>query len=276
MSCVLLHCIPMKILCELLCINHQALCSQTSMKVSPWQDRILQQATFRSWCWALPTSSEFNLHCKVVVDCGHHAGYELQENKECLPKCNKKESVSICDNYSQYQYMRIQSPERVLYWKQNPKHANICKSCSQFQKTSYQVMSWSKPLLNPIINDLLHDLSMLARMDRDGWRPCQRMRIYSHCPRLVVAQHIFIDFLLLMSGPEILLGCVKQGESKRFELALTLVSNNPALVFIKSWQWSNFCRKTSRECKTCLDWLSSGVKGSPFSLYPNSQSLGVL
>ena len=70
-------CIPMKILCELLCINHH---------VSPWQDRILQQATFRSWCWALPTSSEFNLHCKVVVDCGHHAGYELQENKECLPK----------------------------------------------------------------------------------------------------------------------------------------------------------------------------------------------
>ena len=115
-----------------------------------------------------------------------------------------------------------------------PKHENICKSCSQFQKTSYQVMSWSKPLLNPIINDLLHDLSMLARMDRDGWRPCQRMRIYSHCPRLVVAQHIFIDFLLLMSGPEILLGCVKQDESKRFELALTLVSNNPALVFIKS------------------------------------------
>ena len=108
--------------------QHQALCSHTSMNVSPWQDRVLQQATFRSWCWALPTSSEFNLHCKVVVDCGHHAGYELQEYKECLPKCNKKESVSICDNYSQYQYMRIQSPERVLHWKQNP------QACKHMQK----------------------------------------------------------------------------------------------------------------------------------------------
>lgn len=45
-------------------------------------DNIFQQAT--SEMLGLANSSEFNLHCKIVVDGGHHTWYELQENKQCL------------------------------------------------------------------------------------------------------------------------------------------------------------------------------------------------
>ena len=72
-------------------------------------------------------------------------------------------------------------------------------------------MPGGQPLLDPVLNHLLHDLRMLAGVDGHRWRARQRMRVHGDRFGLVVAEDVFINLLGFQRIPPLVVA--KQPES---------------------------------------------------------------